>query len=109
MNSTHELIDSTAQALFQEVGNSATLSLAQAKTIARQAGDLIGNYIKNSVIPDSVLSLALLAVSRDLYTQSQAPGGVFTPFGDGSAVRLARDPMKAAYPLLIPYLKGGFA
>lgn len=98
-----------AQRLFKEVGNAATLSETDARQLAEQAATLIDKHVGSVQVPAVILQLACVAVARDLHAASQAPGGVFSPFADGGAVRLARDPMKAAYPLLAPYVGGGFA
>ncbi|MDD7465987.1 MAG: hypothetical protein PUK59_07145 [Actinomycetaceae bacterium] len=95
--------------LFREVGNAATLSEPDARLLCEQAAELISRHVGSADVPGVILQLACVAVARDLHAASQAPGGVFSPFADGGAVRLARDPMKAAYPLLAPYVRGGFA
>jgi hypothetical protein len=103
------LIRASALELYREIGNAATLSEQQATALCEQAAALIDQHARTACIPDKVRVLACVAVARDLHTATQAPGGVYSPFGDGGAVRLARDPMKAAYPLLAPYVGGGFA
>lgn len=100
-----------AQVLYREVGDAQTLSETEATRLTDQARIMIENHAGRSVdnIPAAILNLAIVAVARDLHTMAKAPGGVFSPFADAPAVRLARDPMKAAYPLLAPFMKGGFA
>lgn len=61
-------------------------------------------------IPTTVQDHALTTVARELETREKSPGGVFAAFGEhDGAIRLARDPMTLVYPLLRPYLPGGFA
>jgi|GEM_PF-957498 len=61
-------------------------------------------------VPDAVLDRAYIEVGSELYNRQSAPNGIsqFTA-GDGSAIRVARDPMVAARPMLAPFLPGGFA
>ncbi|MGV4289225.1 hypothetical protein K5713_04275 [Trueperella pyogenes] len=62
------------------------------------------------LIPTTVQNQALTTVARELETREKSPGGVFAAFGEhDGAIRLARDPMTLVYPLLRPYLQGGFA
>ena len=53
---------------------------------------------------------AVLEVGSELFHRRNAPNGVaqFAAL-DGAPIRVARDPMVAARPLLSPYLGGGFA
>jgi hypothetical protein len=70
--------------------------------VARHAGtDIV-------VIPVSVLTRAYVEVASELYNRRSAPNGI-TQFAapDGSAVRVARDPLVAAYPLLSPFMRPG--
>lgn len=61
-------------------------------------------------IPDEILDRAYLEVGSELYHRRQAPNGVaqFSTF-DGAPIRVARDPMVGAYPLLQRYLGLGIA
>ncbi|MGV9183739.1 hypothetical protein [Arcanobacterium canis] len=77
--------------------------------LADQAVELTTGYVGNSTVPVKVLEYATVEVARELHTRRGAPGGVLSPFGDAAPVRLARDPLKAAYPILAPYVGGGFA
>ncbi|XCB30287.1 hypothetical protein RQN30_02315 [Arcanobacterium hippocoleae] len=101
--------EQVGNALFNEIGSATTLRLESAKTIGNQAIELVSRFVGSSEVPETVQLAACLTVARDLHTASQAPGGVYSPFGDGGAVRLARDPMKGAYPMLAPFVEGGFA
>ena len=59
-----------------------------------------------TTVPVSVHDQATLITSSELFHRRSAPNGVaqFASF-DGSPVRVAKDPMNAVYPLLLPYCK----
>lgn len=61
-------------------------------------------------IPEEVVDRAVLEVGSELYHRKNAPNGVaqFATM-DAPPIRIARDPMVAARPILAPYLRGGFA
>lgn len=75
-----------------------------------QAGHaLVTRYVGDvTTVPTHVHDQAVLIASSELFHRRQAPGGV-TQFADmsGSAVRVGKDPMAAAYEILRPYV--GFA
>lgn len=62
---------------------------------------LVEEFIGGSYVPTSIRDRAVLNVASELYHQRNAPNGVaqFASF-DGAPVRIARDPMTAAYALL---------
>lgn len=64
-----------------------------------------------AVVPASVLQRAKVECGSELYHRRSAPNGIaqFATLDGGSAVRVARDPMIAAYPLLVPYVGQGIA
>lgn len=76
-----------------------------------EAGDLISDYIGEHVVPASVAHRAQLEVAAELFHRRQAPGGItqFATIDGPSPVRMARDPLLAAYPLLDRYLPAGLA
>lgn len=62
-------------------------------------------------VPASVFDRAWLVAAVDLFNQSQAPNGVLSQqfdTGDGSTtavpIRVSRDPLAGAYPLLRSYV-----
>lgn len=70
---------------------------------------LVARYIGSTTgVPSHIVDQSVLICSSELFHRRQAPGGV-TQFADmsGSAVRVGKDPMGAAYELLRPYV--GFA
>jgi hypothetical protein len=62
-------------------------------------------------IPTTIVDRATLEVAAELYHRKNAPNGVknFADGFDGAAIRVARDALVAARPLLAPYLPMGFA
>nr|DAN36462.1 MAG TPA: tail connector protein [Bacteriophage sp.] len=74
------------------------------------AVQMVRSYVGASELPDKIAHRAVLEVARELNTRMLSPGGVFSAFADaGSPVRLARDPLRAVYPMLAPYVRPGFA
>lgn len=61
-------------------------------------------------IPIEVVARAVLEVAAELFHRKNTKNAV-AQFAspDGAPVRIARDPMVAAYPLLRPWVGGGFA
>lgn len=75
------------------------------------ASDMVGARIGEvTTVPKAVRERATLDVASELFHRRNAPGGVLGQFADVGAapIRLARDPMLGAYPILAPYLPGGF-
>ena len=76
-----------------------------------EATALVGAFVGTATVPSEVLGRASLEVGSELFHRRSAPNGV-AQFGtlDGAApLRVARDPMVGAYPLLNRYVGGGFA
>lgn len=74
-----------------------------------QAAALVATFIGECDVPEIVKDRAVLEVGAELYNRKEAPNGIMQ-FGDltgGQGVRVARNPMVAAYPLLTPYVGGG--
>ena len=66
----------------------------------------VGNYVGViTVVPDQIHRQATLICSSELFHRRSAPNGVaqFASL-DGTPVRVAKDPMGAVYPLLLPYV-----
>lgn len=70
----------------------------------------VGTIDPVQAIPAEIMDRAALEVGSELYHRRQAPNGVaqFSTF-DGSPIRVARDPMVGAYPLLQRYIGLGIA
>lgn len=72
---------------------------------------LVAQYVGRAAdrVPDEILTLAVHKVGSELWASRDAVGGIVTGYTDmGSGLRLARDPMVAARPLLAPYVGLGF-
>lgn len=76
-----------------------------------QAHTLVDHFVGTVVVPADVLKRAKIECGSELYHRRSAPNGVaqFATLDGGSAIRVARDPMVGAYPLLTPYTGLGLA
>ena len=65
---------------------------------------LVTRFIGTKTVPVSVHDQATLIASSELFHRRSAPNGVaqFASF-DGAPIRVAKDPLNAVYPLLMPY------
>ena len=72
-----------------------------------EATALVGSQVGSVTIPQEVHDRAVMEVAAELYHRRSAPNGIKS-FADGldgaSAIRVARDALVAARPLLAPYL-----
>ena len=61
-------------------------------------------------IPADARGRAILEVGAELYHRKNTKNGI-SQFAstDGSAIRVARDPLIPAYPIWRPFIPGGFA
>lgn len=77
---------------------------------ATEAPALITPYLAIDP-PPAVLDRATLEVAADLFHRKKARNGVtaFDTSDGGDTVRINRDPMAAAWPILRPYLAPGIA
>jgi hypothetical protein len=75
-----------------------------------EATSLVSIYVGDIDVPIAILDRATLEVGSELYHRRQAPNGIaqFSSM-DGTPVRVARDPMLGAYPLLNRYIGLGAA
>lgn len=75
-----------------------------------EASSMVSAFIGNAFVPANIISRATLEVGSELYHRRSAPNGIaqFSTF-DGSPIRVARDPMIGAYPLLQRYVGIGAA
>ena len=77
-----------------------------------EAREMVEHWIGTPItkVPKSVLDRAIIEVAAELFYHKAARGGVTEWAGtDLQPFRLARDPMKAAYPILLQYVPGGLA
>ena len=65
---------------------------------------LVARYIGSITVPEHIKNQSVLIASSELFHRRSAPNGVaqFASM-DGSPVRVAKDPMNAVYPILMPY------
>lgn len=80
-------------------------------TCERRAAELVARRIGLSVVvPLDVRELAVWEVAADLFHRRSTRLGV-SGFADNdlNPIRITRDPMDAAEPILRPYLPAGFA
>ena len=105
----------TATDLENYVG--ATPGDAFVATCWDEAYELVTQYVGTDpvtaeprAIPPATLRRACLEVGSELFHRQKAPNGVaqFATM-DASPIRVARDPMVGAYPILNRFLPGGFA
>lgn len=75
-----------------------------------EATALVTQFIGAETIPVAIIDRATLEVGSELYHRRQAPNGIaqFASM-DGSPIRVARDPMLGAYPLLQRYMVLGLS
>lgn len=72
---------------------------------------LVTKFVGTATVNADVLNRAYLECGSELYHRRSAPNGVaqFATLDGGSAVRVARDPMVGAYPILTPWVGLGVA
>lgn len=65
----------------------------------------VNTFVGTSDVPTPVLTRCYVEAGSELFHRRSAPMGVsqFASF-DGSAIRVARDPLQGVYPLLRPYV-----
>ncbi|MGC5584148.1 hypothetical protein [Ornithinimicrobium sp. W1665] len=76
-----------------------------------EAEELVAAYVGLNVVPAVTLHRATLEVAAELFHRRNAPGGItqFAALDGPSPVRMARDPMLGAYPILDRFLPAGLA
>jgi hypothetical protein len=76
-----------------------------------EASALVAKFVGTATVDADILNRAKIECGSELYHRRSAPNGVaqFATLDGGSAVRVARDPMIAAYPILVPYVGQGLA
>jgi hypothetical protein len=76
-----------------------------------EATALVSEYLGDAEVDVNadVLKRSKIEVGSELYHRRSAPNGVaqFATLDGGNAIRVARDPMVGAYPLLARYMPGG--
>jgi hypothetical protein len=76
-----------------------------------QAIAMVAVFVGTAYVPESIRDRARIEVGQELYSRRAAPNGIaqYATFEGASAIRVARDPMVGAYPLLQPYVGQGIA
>jgi len=72
---------------------------------------LVTKFVGTKTVPAAITDRARIEVGQELYSRRAAPNGIaqYATFEGASAIRVARDPMVGAYPLLQPYVGQGIA
>jgi len=76
-----------------------------------EATALVSKFVGTAAVNADLLQRAKIECGSELFHRRSAPNGIaqFATLDGGSAVRVARDPMVGAYPLLTPYVGLGIA
>ena len=76
-----------------------------------EATALVVAFVGTATVNADILQRAKIECGSELFHRRSAPNGIaqFATLDGGSAVRVARDPMIGAYPLLTPYVGLGLA
>ena len=76
-----------------------------------QATALVTRFVGQASVPTAIVDRAVLEVGSELFHRKQAPNGIaqFATADGQSPIRVARDPMIAAYPILQPFTGVGIA
>lgn len=106
----------TASAVRAEINASVqTVSDEKLDAAIAVSTELVLKYVGEAEVPTPVFDRAVLLASVEQINQDKAPNGVLNQFfdagtGENSAtpVRIGRDPMKPAYPVLDPWVSGRF-
>lgn len=77
---------------------------AYAVQCAGEAAAMVNTHLGTVTVPASVLERAVLEVGAELYHRRQSRNGISQMQDlDMAPMRIARDPLKAAYDILRPY------
>lgn len=79
---------------------------------AKEASALVANFIGNAeTVPEDVKDRAILEVGAELWNRKGTANGIrsFSDMEGVATVRIARNPMVAAYPILTPYMPLAFS
>lgn len=97
----------TIAELSEYVGAGAS-DAAQLGANLATAVELVTMAIGSASVPAPVQREAVMQTAAAIFHRRQAPNGI-ADFGEAGPVRVSRDPMLAARPILAPYIAGGFA
>jgi hypothetical protein len=76
-----------------------------------EASALVAKFVGTATVNADVLNRAKIECGSELYHRRSAPNGIaqFATLDGSSSVRVARDPMIAAAPLLVAWVGQGIA
>lgn len=76
-----------------------------------EATALVTKFVGTATVDADVLNRAKIECGSELFHRRSAPNGIaqFATLDGGSSVRVARDPMIAAIPILLPWVGLGVA
>lgn len=95
------------QALARRIADAQGRAVSDALTTdVDTACELVKREIGDNAVPEAIIAGAVEKVAVELSDQRLAPSGIrnFADVDSVVAVRVARDPMVAARPLLAPFL-----
>jgi hypothetical protein len=71
-----------------------------------EATDMVTTFIGSATVPDLAKDRAVLETVMSLYHRRQAPNGLaqFAGIDGTTVIRVPRDPMAGAYPILARYM-----
>jgi hypothetical protein len=100
----------TAADLQDFIGGASTLDAPVVEACWDEASALVSRFVGASDVPAVIVRRATLEVGAELFARRSAPSGI-SQFQDatGGSIRLARDPMTGAYPILTPFVGMGIA
>lgn len=96
----------TPSDLVQYVGAISDEDLAAAQHFIDTATALVDGFCGAALVPEAVLNHAYTVVAAEMFSQREAPNGI-AQYADGvttTPMRVARDPMRGAYPVLARYI-----
>ena len=86
-----------------------TATDAELTPVLTSATHLVDKATSGRDVPGEILTLAVHKVAAELWAARDAVGGIVAGYSDlGGSVRLARDPMIAARPILAPWIGVAF-
>lgn len=74
-----------------------------------EAVALVDRKVGSDSVPEPILQRAYIEVGADMYWRRGVRNGIIGMQGDGSPMRISRDPMMTAESILRPFLSAGFA
>lgn len=73
------------------------------------AASQVDVYVGDAVVPAATLTRAILSAADRMHILDVSPDGATQYDAEGSPIRVSRDPLAGAYPLLARFVGGGFA